>query len=172
MFDDENLVSCAGPVPVMALAEQTGLSTGSVSPTICAWSRLVSGSTGHPVLGWVRVQESGLRNLDHGDRDSQGLFQQRHSPSWGSVQQVLIRPCPRGVLRRRRPARNPVLIFEATICSVDRDAQGWRAYRPGYTTSLNDSSLHRNHVHVTLYGNSTTGLQATEGGGTTVGAGE
>ena len=26
MFDDENLVSCAGPVPVMALAEQTGLS--------------------------------------------------------------------------------------------------------------------------------------------------
>ncbi len=26
MFDDENLVSCTGPVPVMALAEQTGLS--------------------------------------------------------------------------------------------------------------------------------------------------
>ena len=26
MFDDENLVSCAGLVPVMALAEQTGLS--------------------------------------------------------------------------------------------------------------------------------------------------
>ena len=25
MFDDENLVSCAGLVPVMALAEQTGL---------------------------------------------------------------------------------------------------------------------------------------------------
>ena len=26
LFDDENLVSCAGLVPVMALAEQTGLS--------------------------------------------------------------------------------------------------------------------------------------------------
>ena len=26
VFDDENLVSCAGLVPVMALAEQTGLS--------------------------------------------------------------------------------------------------------------------------------------------------
>ena len=29
-------------------------------------------------------QESGLRNLDHGDRDSLGLFQQRPSQGWGS----------------------------------------------------------------------------------------
>jgi hypothetical protein len=26
IFDDDNLVSCAGPTPVMALAEQPGLS--------------------------------------------------------------------------------------------------------------------------------------------------
>ncbi|RBY95968.1 hypothetical protein DQ237_12630 [Blastococcus sp. TF02-8] len=33
-------------------------------------------------------QESRLRNLDHGDRDSLGLFQQRPSQGWGSDQQV------------------------------------------------------------------------------------
>lgn len=33
-------------------------------------------------------QESGLRNLDHGDRDSLGLFQQRPSQGWGSKETV------------------------------------------------------------------------------------
>lgn len=34
------------------------------------------------------LQESGLRNLDYGDRDSLGLFQQRPSQGWGSPEQV------------------------------------------------------------------------------------
>jgi uncharacterized protein YcbK (DUF882 family) len=33
-------------------------------------------------------QESKIRNLDHGDRDSLGLFQQRPSMGWGTVDQV------------------------------------------------------------------------------------
>lgn len=33
-------------------------------------------------------QESNLRNLDHGDRDSVGLFQQRPSMGWGSRKQL------------------------------------------------------------------------------------
>ncbi len=33
-------------------------------------------------------QESGLRNLDYGDRDSLGLFQQRPSQGWGTAAQV------------------------------------------------------------------------------------
>jgi len=33
-------------------------------------------------------QESDLRNLDHGDRDSLGLFQQRPSQGWGRAEQV------------------------------------------------------------------------------------
>ncbi|WP_409330510.1 hypothetical protein [Trujillonella humicola] len=33
-------------------------------------------------------QESTLRNLDYGDRDSLGLFQQRPSQGWGSPEQV------------------------------------------------------------------------------------
>ncbi|MCL1871369.1 MAG: M23 family metallopeptidase [Promicromonosporaceae bacterium] len=34
------------------------------------------------------LQESGLQNLNHGDRDSLGLFQQRPSQGWGTPQQV------------------------------------------------------------------------------------
>jgi hypothetical protein len=34
------------------------------------------------------MQESTLQNLDHGDRDSLGLFQQRPSQGWGSPEQV------------------------------------------------------------------------------------
>ncbi len=36
------------------------------------------------------LQESGLHNLDHGDRDSVGLFQQRPSQGWGSVGQIMV----------------------------------------------------------------------------------
>lgn len=35
------------------------------------------------------LQESGLQNLNYGDRDSLGLFQQRPSQGWGSPAQVL-----------------------------------------------------------------------------------
>lgn len=34
-------------------------------------------------------QESGLRNLNYGDRDSLGLFQQRPSYDWGTKEQIL-----------------------------------------------------------------------------------
>ncbi|MGW5674493.1 hypothetical protein ACWEV4_05325 [Streptomyces sp. NPDC003860] len=35
------------------------------------------------------LQESTLYNIDHGDRDSLGLFQQRPSKGWGSPEQVM-----------------------------------------------------------------------------------
>jgi hypothetical protein len=34
------------------------------------------------------MQESQLKNLNYGDRDSQGLFQQRPSCGWGTVEQI------------------------------------------------------------------------------------
>jgi hypothetical protein len=34
------------------------------------------------------IQESKIRNLDYGDRDSLGIFQQRPSQGWGSARQV------------------------------------------------------------------------------------
>ncbi|GLY67613.1 hypothetical protein Atai01_42320 [Amycolatopsis taiwanensis] len=49
---------------------------------------------GVPEQGWVvaiaaAMQESGLRNLGYGDRDSLGLFQQRPSQGWGSPAQIM-----------------------------------------------------------------------------------
>jgi len=35
------------------------------------------------------LQESKLRNIDYGDMDSVGLFQQRPSQDWGSVEQIM-----------------------------------------------------------------------------------
>lgn len=35
------------------------------------------------------IQESGLDNLGHGDRDSLGLFQQRPSQGWGTPAQIM-----------------------------------------------------------------------------------
>lgn len=48
---------------------------------------------GVPARGWVvalatAMQESTLLNLDYGDRDSQGLFQQRPVSGWGTVEQI------------------------------------------------------------------------------------
>ncbi|MER6399540.1 NlpC/P60 family protein [Kitasatospora sp. NPDC001603] len=47
-----------------------------------------------PVRGQVvalatALQESGLRNINYGDRDSLGLFQQRSSQGWGSAEQIM-----------------------------------------------------------------------------------
>jgi len=36
------------------------------------------------------LQESKLRNLDHGDLDSLGIFQQRPSQGWGTASQVMV----------------------------------------------------------------------------------
>lgn len=46
-----------------------------------------------PPLAWqIAIQagmtESGLRNLDYGDRDSEGMFQMRPSMGWGTPEQV------------------------------------------------------------------------------------
>jgi len=38
------------------------------------------------------LQESKLHNVDHGDRDSLGLFQQRPSQGWGTPAQILTPP--------------------------------------------------------------------------------
>jgi hypothetical protein len=46
-----------------------------------------------PEHGWVAIaaalQESGLHNLNYGDRDSLGLFQQRPSQGWGTPTQIM-----------------------------------------------------------------------------------
>ncbi|OYO17117.1 hypothetical protein B0O41_3830 [Propionibacteriaceae bacterium ES.041] len=62
------------------------------------------------------MQESTLRNLNYGDRDSQGLFQQRPVSGWGTVKEI----------------RNPVLATEAFLGVAKhtnnpglKDIKGW-----------------------------------------------
>lgn len=76
---------------------------------------------GIPEYGWViavatALQESTLRNLNGGDRDSVGLFQQRPSMGWGSITQCT----------------NPVLASRAFYGIADHtsnpgltDVRGW-----------------------------------------------
>ncbi|WP_410630962.1 C40 family peptidase [Amycolatopsis sp. cmx-4-83] len=99
-----------GAVPQAVVTSLTG-----VGSTTCTPSRTAPGtvagygpdqlgnaaiitSTGKqlqvPEPGWViavavAIQESTLRNLDHGDRDSLGLFQQRPSQGWGTPEQIM-----------------------------------------------------------------------------------
>ncbi len=54
----------------------------------------VGKGAGVPEYGWVialatSMQESTLLNIDYGDRDSLGLFQQRPSQGWGTEAQIL-----------------------------------------------------------------------------------
>jgi len=55
-----------------AVAERRGLPARAISIAIA-----------------TAYQESKLQNLDHGDRDSLGLFQQRPSQGWGTPEQIL-----------------------------------------------------------------------------------
>jgi hypothetical protein len=78
-------VSSDGPVDAAWTSEQLG----NAATIVTVGERL-----NVPPYGWViavatAMQESGLRNLDHGDRDSLGLFQQRPSQGWGAPAQLL-----------------------------------------------------------------------------------
>jgi murein DD-endopeptidase MepM/ murein hydrolase activator NlpD len=92
---DAAVSRCAG-TPILAAAEQQDGEIGILdgeqrrnAATIVA----VGQQHGVPPYGWVvgvatAMQESGLRNLDYGDRDSLGLFQQRPSSGWGTPEQI------------------------------------------------------------------------------------
>ncbi|WP_457623849.1 peptidoglycan-binding domain-containing protein [Nocardioides secundeburneus] len=73
-----------------------GTTYASLSDAQKASSRTIIGvgkAAGVPEYGWVialatAMQESTLVNIDYGDRDSVGLFQQRPSQGWGTVAQI------------------------------------------------------------------------------------
>src|SRR3954464_13221350 len=54
----------------------------------------VAKQKGVPPRAWLvalatALQESALRNIDYGDRDSLGLFQQRPSQGWGTPEEIM-----------------------------------------------------------------------------------
>lgn len=72
-----------------ALSYPLDLEQAASSTTIAATGKRM-GLPNHAVTIALAaaMQESDLHNLDHGDRDSLGLFQQRPSQGWGSASQV------------------------------------------------------------------------------------
>lgn len=90
------------PEPVLRerCTVRVGEASYSLAPEKASYAALIAGTAvarGLPpraasIALATAIQESGLRNLDHGDRagpDSRGLFQQRPSQGWGSEEQVM-----------------------------------------------------------------------------------
>ncbi|MEU6022600.1 M23 family metallopeptidase [Micromonospora sp. NPDC047134] len=61
---------------------------GNAATIITTGARLAVPGRGWVIAVATAMQESGLRNLPGGDRDSVGLFQQRPSQGWGSPAQL------------------------------------------------------------------------------------
>jgi LysM repeat protein len=91
----------AAPVPLESVVfiEPTAIA-GAVTPLTDEMRRNASiivsvgraagvGDAGLIIALAAAAQESGLRNVRYGDRDSLGLFQQRPSSGWGSAEQTL-----------------------------------------------------------------------------------
>ncbi|MEU3273186.1 hypothetical protein ABZ639_20305 [Saccharomonospora sp. NPDC006951] len=62
--------------------------TQNAATIVAVGKQLNVSEHGQVVAVATAMQESGLRNLDWGDRDSLGLFQQRPSMGWGTPEQV------------------------------------------------------------------------------------
>lgn len=85
------------PLPVEARCVVTG-STGTVTLSLdqARYASIIAGRSialglkprAATIALATAYQESGIRNLDHGDRDSLGLFQQRPSKGWGTPEDI------------------------------------------------------------------------------------
>ncbi|TFB52074.1 muramidase family protein [Cryobacterium tagatosivorans] len=110
--DTITTVAATAGLPVQAILDANGLGWSSIIypgqvlkiPTITRLTAEMRGNAqiivavgrragvsdrGLVVALAAAAQESGLRNVQYGDRDSLGLFQQRPSAGWGSADQVL-----------------------------------------------------------------------------------
>ncbi|WP_407841406.1 peptidase M23 [Streptomyces sp. DSM 116496] len=78
------------------------------------------------------LQESGLQNLNHGDRDSLGLFQQRPSQGWGTPAEIKNPPTSTGLFFGGNPGRPPGLV----------DIPVWQMLEPGRAAQRVQRSAH------------------------------
>ncbi len=92
--------NCYGGSSVDMVSAQSGAQGGSTASSLSAEQRTnariivevakTSGFSKHgaEIAIATAMQESTLRNLDYGDRDSLGLFQQRPSQGWGTASEI------------------------------------------------------------------------------------
>ena len=75
------------PLPGSGLTITPEQAGNAATIAVVAWDRGLPDRAVVIALATAQ-QESGLRNIDYGDRDSLGLFQQRPSQGWGTEAQV------------------------------------------------------------------------------------
>jgi peptidoglycan DL-endopeptidase CwlO len=90
------LLLAAAPTPSCASEDDAGSGfhldaqqAANARTVVTVGQRLAVPARGQVVAIAAALQESGLRNLAFGDRDSLGIFQQRPSQGWGSPPQIL-----------------------------------------------------------------------------------
>jgi murein DD-endopeptidase MepM/ murein hydrolase activator NlpD len=90
MASEANAQPCQSmTLPGQQVGEWTPEQTGNAGAIVAEGQRRGLPSRAFVVAVAVAMQESHLLNLDHGDRDSLGLFQQRPSQGWGTPAQVM-----------------------------------------------------------------------------------
>ena len=92
-------------------------------------------------------QESKLRNIDYGDRDSVGLFQQRPSQGWGTVEQIMQ---PRYAITRFYEGLEKIDGYRSL--SITEAAQA--VQRSGYPEAYADHEAYGRAIASALTGNS------------------
>lgn len=91
IFGGDVLVVPGAIAPVLASASVTGLDAemaANAAVIVQVGRELGVSDYGIVIALATAMQESSLRNLSWGDRDSVGLFQQRPSTGWGTVEQL------------------------------------------------------------------------------------
>lgn len=84
--------------------------------TIVGVGRQMGASERDLIIGLMTaMQESGLRNINYGDRDSVGLFQQRTSQGWGTIEQIM------------NPSYAATKFFEGLLKVENRNSMGLSA---------------------------------------------
>lgn len=82
------VVASTSAAPLGVSATLTAEQAGNARTIIAVGRQLGVGERAIVIALAAAAQESSLRNLDHGDRDSLGLFQQRPSTGWGTPAQL------------------------------------------------------------------------------------
>lgn len=84
-------VDCApiGTTEATGVAGYTGDQMTNAATIVAVGRRMNVPEQGRIIAVAAAMQESGLHNVDHGDRDSLGLFQERPSQGWGTPAQIM-----------------------------------------------------------------------------------
>ena len=89
---DEGSDACLGKLAAGTTIDGQVLDAEQITDAsliVAAGQHLGIPEPGETIALATAMQESDLHNLDHGDRDSLGLFQQRPSQGWGTPSQIM-----------------------------------------------------------------------------------